>query len=685
MKLFGKLFKMSVCVAIGASATYAGADDGSNLWLKPLPSVVKTAEQTSTAAKTAEIIQAELKNFTKVRQVQIVLDTAEAKAHENDSFTISGNSQKITITAKNEIGALYGVYHLLRLQDTGFSFADTFTIKETPACKYRMLNHWDNMNGTIERGYAGNSIWKWNELPGTISPRYEQYARANASIGINSVVLNNVNADRRMLATDTLNKVKVIAGVLRPYGIRVFLSVNFSSPRTVGGLRTADPLDPQVIAWWKSKVDEIYKLIPDFGGFLVKANSEGQSGPCDYGRTHADGANVMADALKPHGGVVIWRAFVYARKEVERIQQALLEFKALEGKFHDNVVVQAKNGPLDFQPCEPFHPLFGKIDNIPLGMEFQITQEYLGQSNHMAYLAPLWKEVLDSDTYQYGPGSTVAKRIKQASMIAGVANIGDDVNWCRHPFAQANWYAFGRLAWNPDLKSEDIAKEWLKQTFSSDPKFVDPVADMMMSSVPAIRNYMMPLGLQHIFASTLGNHYGPGPWLYQSVYNADKNGVGPDRTTSGTGAVKQYNAPLDEQFNKLDTCPERYWLWFHRIAWTEKVHGVTFWEYLCSRFEEGARTAATYPEIWKKMQKYVDKERYELVLGRLQLQAREAVWWKDACILFYQSCNGLPIPNGITKPIYDLNKLKRVSFPNNVHFCPSPDSVNRALDNALIK
>ena len=692
---------------LGATvAISAAADDGSTLWLRtPVPQKV-TLQSEKPASETLHIALSELMRF-KQRSWATMTDK-----HRNDlgdeGFEIRIMDGVVKIIGKTDRGVMYGAYYLLRQQACGTVVTDNFYAKEVPYYKYRMLNHWDNLDGTIERGYAGNSIWKWDELPGTVSPRYAEYARANASIGINATVLNNVNASPKMLETANLEKVKAIADVLRPYGIRVFLSVNFASPMVIGKLKDADPLKPEVAAWWKDKAKEIYNLIPDFGGFLVKANSEGQPGPCDYGRTHADGANVLADALKPYGGVVIWRAFVYGQKPQERVQQALLEFQPLEGKFRDNVIVQAKNGPLDFQPCEPFHPMFGKIRNIPLAIELQITQEYLGQSNHLAYLATLWKEVLDSDTYQNGPGSTVAKKIHESGMIAGVANIGDDVNWTRHPFAQANWYAFGRLAWNPELKADAIAKEWLAQTFTSNPAFVEPVCDMMMSSVPAIRQYMMPLGLAHIFASTLGNHYGPGPWLYQTgnesflkyasllstnenvpgrkVFDATETELGADRTKKGTGTVMQYNSPLCDQYNDLKTCPERYWLWFHRLGWKQKMPtGDTFWEHLCGQFESGAKTAATYPGIWESVKIYVDPERYDLVLGRLKLQAREAVWWKDACILFYQSVNHLDLPKGITPPIYDLAKLKRISFPSNVHFCPKPEDVNKALDGALKK
>ena len=457
------------------AAITAAADDGSKLWLQSTIPQNVTVKSEKPVSDTMQIVVSELTRF-KQREWAVMTDKHRTDLGD-EGFEIRIMEGKVKIIAQTERGLLYGAYYLLRQQACGTVITDNFQAKEVPYYKYRMLNHWDNLDGTIERGYAGNSIWKWNELPGTISPRYAEYARANASIGINATVLNNVNASPKMLETENLAKVKAIADALRPYGIRVFLSVNFASPMVIGKLKDADPAKPEVAAWWKDKAKEIYNLIPDFGGFLVKANSEGQPGPCDYGRTHADGANVMADALKPYGGVVVWRAFVYGQKPQERVQQALLEFQPLEGKFRDNVIVQAKNGPLDFQPCEPFHPLFGKITKIPLAMEFQITQEYLGQSNHLAYLATLWKEVLDSDTYQNGPGSTVAKKIHESGMIAGVANIGDDVNWCRHPFAQANWYAFGRLAWNPGLKADAIAKEWLAQTFTPNPAFVDPVCD----------------------------------------------------------------------------------------------------------------------------------------------------------------------------------------------------------------
>ena len=580
------------------------------------------------------------------------------------------------VTANSDAGLLYGVYHLLRLIQTS-QFDENLNIIEKPAYNHRLLNHWDNLDRTVERGYAGYSIWRWDELPAKISPLYKAYARANASVGINGTVLNNVNASPEILSAEYLEKVKAIAAEIRPYNIKVYLSINFSSPKELGGLKDSDPMNPEVQKWWKEKAKEIYSIIPDFGGFLVKANSEGLPGPMDYGRTHADGANMLADAVKPYGGIIMWRAFVYNPDGDDRAKQAYKEFKQFDGKFRDNVIVQLKNGPVDFQPREPFSPLFGAMVKTPVMPEFQITQEYLGFSNHIAYLAPMWKECLDSDTYCKGEGSTVAKTTdgsiynQKITAIAGVANIGEDLNWCGNHFAQANWYAFGRLAWNHELTSEQIAEEWLKMTFTGDKNFIEPVKEMMLSSRESVVKYMMPLGLHHLFA--WGHHYGPEPWcevpgarpdwLPKYYHNANDTGIGFDRTTSGSNAVSQYNSPLREQFNNIETCPENLILWFHHVPWTHRMKsGKTLWDELCYTYDDGLQEVREYQKIWDKMEIYVDNERFKHVQSRLKIQARDAVWWKDACLLYFQQFSVLPIPYDIERPVSELEDLMKIKL-----------------------
>ncbi len=580
------------------------------------------------------------------------------------------------VGAKTDAGLLYGVFHLLRLIQTGSSVSN-LNIRENPSYDRRILNHWDNLDRTVERGYAGYSIWRWDELPQNVSERYSEYARANASIGINGTVLNNVNATPEILTLDYLEKVKAIADVLRQYNIKTYLSVNFASPKELGGLESSDPMKKDVQIWWKQKVFEIYQLIPDFGGFLVKANSEGLPGPMDYGRTHAEGANMLADALKPFGGIVMWRAFVYNPDGNDRAKQAFNEFKPLDGKFRDNVIIQLKNGPIDFQPREPFSPLFGAMKETPIMAELQITQEYLGFSNHMVFLSPMWKETLDSDTYCCGKGSTVSRTTDgsifnhKITAIAGVANIGEDTNWSGHHFAQSNWYAFGRLAWDNKLSSDQIADEWIKMTFTKEEEFVAPIKDMMINSYQTAVDYMMPMGLHHIFA--WDHHYGPEPWcdipgarpdwLPKYYHNADENGLGFNRTTSGSNAVSQYNSPLQEQFNNIETCPEEFLLWFHHAKWDYNMkNNKTVWDNLCYSYDKGVNQVRANQKTWDMMEEYVDRERFRHIQSKLRIQSRDAVWWKDACLLYFQQFSRKPIPYDIERPIHDLEDLMKIKL-----------------------
>ncbi|GHT10278.1 xylan alpha-1,2-glucuronidase [Bacteroidia bacterium] len=653
-----------------SSALQGFAEDGSRLWLR-----ADTKAHATVAANkkspSIDIAIAELQTQWQGGKVNLMIQKGIAGQARNDNhegYTITSNTQKeITIKSPSEKGLLYGAYHLLRLQATN-KLAYPLNIQESPKYNLRILNHWDNLNGTVERGYAGHSIWRWDELPEVVSPRYKEYARANASIGINATVLNNVNASPLILKPEMLAKVKIIADILRPYGIKVFLSVNFSSPTVIGGLATSDPLDKAVRQWWKDKANEIYKIIPDFGGFLVKANSEGQPGPQDFGRTHAEGANMLADALKPHNGIVMWRAFVYNPTNDDRAKQAYMEFVPLDGQFHDNVIIQVKNGPIDFQPREPFSPLFGAMKQTKVMAELQITQEYLGHSNHLAFLAPMWQEFLESDTYANGKSSFVANTIMA---IAGVANIGDDTNWTGSHLAQANWYAFGRLAWNPQLTSENIADEWIRQTFSQDDAFVEPVKDMMLNSWETVINYMMPLGLHHIFA--VGHHYGPEPWGvipggrpdWQPWYfhNVDTVGVGFDRTKSGSDAISQYYSPLKEELYNIHTCPDKWLLWFHHTPWNYTMKsGRSLWDELCYKYDLGVQQVRDFQKIWDKQENQVDAERFQHIQSRLKIQARDAVWWKDACLLYFQTFSRQPIPYDIERPVNDLDELKQIKL-----------------------
>lgn len=584
-----------------------------------------------------------------------------------ESFAISRDGGTIVVRSCDDAGALYGAYSLLR---------DSVHIprEESPAFPLRLLNHWDNLDGTVERGYAGHSLWDWEALPDSISPRYEEYARKNARIGINGTVLNNVNASPKILSHDYLVKVARLADTFRPYGIKVYLSVNFASPMVLDSLPTADPLVPEVAAWWKNKADEIYSLIPDFGGFLVKANSEGQPGPMDFGRTHADGANMLARALAPHKGIVMWRAFVYSPIDADRAKQAYMEFQPLDGQFDPNVIIQIKNGPIDFQPREPYSPLFGAMPQTAEMVEFQVTQEYLGHANHLAFLAPMWKEFFD----YVDPSSLKA--------IAGVANIGDSECMTGNPLADANRYAFGRLAWDPSLSSEQIAGEWIGDNLlTADKTMPDSIynslVDMFLTSRETVVDYMMPLGLHHIFA--FGHHYGPEPWcdvpgarpdwLPKYYHRADSEGLGFDRTTDGSNAVEQYPEPLRSQLNGRDTCPEKFLLWFHHVPWTYRLKsGRTLWDELCLHYERGVLAAEEYRRRWQEAAPYIEPALHADVAERLRTQAADARWWKDACLQYFREFSRLPYPAGVTPPTRPLDELKKITLPITNYESPTP-------------
>ena len=639
----------------GWSSSYA--EDGSRLWLR-----FDTVSKPATITGVKSTAMTELQTYWKGGPVLL----KRKKGLTNDSYTITSQKGKTVISAANDSGLLYGAYHLLRLQQTGQS-CDNLDISEQPAYDLRILNHWDNPNGTVERGFAGKSIFL-NPDP----ERMKIYARANASVGINGTVLNNVNAKPEALSTESLQKAKSIADQLRPYGIRVYLSINFASPIKVGGLKTADPLDADVIRWWKEKVNEIYKLIPDFGGFLVKANSEGEPGPQDFGRTHADGANMLANALKPHKGIVMWRAFVYAPQSPDRANQAYLEFMPLDGQFANNVIIQIKNGPVDFQPREPYSPLFTAMQKTQMMVEFQITQEYLGAANHLVYLAPMWQEFFSF--------------VKPSSLkaMAGVANIGDNTNWCGHHFAQANWYAFGRLTWNPSLTSEQIAEEWLAQTFSLGSAVANSqLLNMMLASREACVSYMMPLGIHHIFAGN--HHYGPEPWYAPRgvprgvradwtppyYHKADSIGLGFDRTLTGSANVKQYPDELCRLYNDINTCPENLLAWFHHVPWDHKMKsGRTFWDELCHKYDDGVHEARRFLAIWDAIQPYVDAQRFEEMQRKLRIQARDSEWWRDACLLYFQTFSKRPIPQDVEHPVHNLDEMMRFRIPISMYENP---------------
>ena len=591
--------------------------------------------------------------------------------------TVRRQGRQFTVIAANtDRGLLYGSFALLAHLQTGGRLA--LDISSAPRVQLRMLNHWDNLDGHVERGYAGASLWDWWHLPDVVDPRYRDYARANASLGINATVINNVNAVAAILQPEYIAKAKALAEVFRPYGIRLFLSVRFSSPLELGATKTADPLDPAVRTWWRTKADEIYAAIPDFGGFLVKANSEGQPGPIDYGRTHADGANALADALRPHGGVVLWRAFVYSEKDsLDRAMQAYRQLKGLDGRFADNVVLQVKNGPIDFQPREPFHPLFGAMPKTSLGMEFQITKEYLGFATHLAYLGTLYEEVLRADTYASGAGSTVARVVdgslggRGITAMAGVANTGRDRNWSGSQFDQANWYAFGRLAWNPQLSARDIAVDWARMTFGTDQSVVDTIVGMMMRSHEAVVDYMTPLGLAHLMAT--GHHYGPAPWVadlsrpeWNPVYyhRADANGIGFDRTATGSNAIAEYAAPVAAQFADPGRIPLQYLLWFHHLSWDRPLStGRTLWQELAHRYDAGVQAVQTMQSAWSVLSGRIDVERHAEVAAMLRVQLREARWWRDASLAYWQSVSGRALPPGVAPPAQSLRYYQELQFP----------------------
>lgn len=593
--------------------------------------------------------------------------------------TVKNNKQTVTVVASlGEVGALYGTFHFLRLLQT-LQPVEQLNINQKPSLHLRLLNHWDNLDGSIERGYAGKSLWDWNSLPQKVDGRLRDYARANASIGINGSVLNNVNASSQFLTAEYLRKVSAIADVFRPYGVRVYLSARFSAPMELGKLPTADPLDPGVQAWWKSKVDEIYRLIPDFGGFLVKANSEGQPGPRTYQRNHVQGANMLAAAVAPHHGVVIWRAFVYDPKpDYDRAAAAFDELQPFDGHFAPNVLLQVKNGPIDFQPREPFHPLFGSMPRTQLMPELQITQEYLGAENHLVFLAPMWREFLSADTYARGRGSAVTKVIdgslyqQRLTGMAGVANTGSDRNWTGHHFAQANWYALGRLAWNPELDSQQIAAEWAAMTFTHDAQALSTITGMMLRSHEAVVNYMTPLGLHHIMWPN--HHYGPAPWWdkferhdWNPVYyhRADSSGVGFERTAKGSNQVSQYQPPVRRQFEDLQLCPEKFLLWFHHVSWDYRLRsGRTLWDELCLHYQDGVERTRQAKREWETLKKFIDPQRHAEIAEKLTRQELEAIWWKDAVLTYFQTFSKRPLPDKVEKPretldVYQTRNLRK--------------------------
>ncbi len=611
-----------------------------------------------------------------IARLHLDLDGLGPEGYLLQSAELDGH--RATVIASNgESGVLYGVFHLLRLMQT-LRPVDALSVRARPRIQHRVLDHWDNLDGTVERGYAGASIWDWHKLPGYLAPRYLEYARACASIGINGVVVNNVNADPLVLTPAYVEKLAALAGVFRRYGIKLYLAARFAAPIDVGGLPTADPLDAAVRAWWRGTADAIYRSIPDFGGFLVKANSEGQPGPQDYGRTHADGANLIAAALAPHGGIVMWRAFVYANAANEdRVKQAYREFVPLDGKFRDNVLLQVKNGALDFQPREPAHPLFGAMPATPLMLELQITKEYLGFATHLAFLGPLYEETLSAETFAKGAGSTVA-RIVDGSLdahsltgIAGVSNVGADRNWTGSHFDQANWFAFGRLAWDPGLSSQAIAEEWVRMTFSNDAAFTRPVVAMMMESREAVVDYMTPLGLAHLMAR--GHHYGPGAWqnggpradwMPPYYHRADAQGIGFDRTTGGSDAVSQYAPPLAALYDDPRRTPEKFLLWFHHLPWDYRLaSGSTLWDGLVAHYTHGWETVQRMRAIWAGLGSYVDDERYADVAAFLAIQEKEARWWRDAMLAYFQRISQRPFPPGTAPPEHSLEFYEALSFP----------------------
>lgn len=700
-------------LTLGTMPGIARAEDGYDLWLRyrPLPadtqardraqatslvfdanrndpSIRKAAEELDralsgmlgTATPTGDLRPGAILLGTgtepRIQALNLPLGKLGTEGYLIRSTMIDG--KKVTVVAANSgIGVLYGSFALIQHIQRGLPL-DGIDIASSPKLKLRLLNHWDNLDRTVERGYAGQSIWDWWKLPDFKDPRYTDYARANASIGINGTVLNNVNAKADSLTAPYIAKAAALADVFRPYGIKVYLSARWSAPIEIDHLKTADPLDPQVAAWWKAKADEIYKAIPDFGGFLVKANSEGQPGPQDYKRNHAEGANMLAAAVKPHGGIIMWRAFVYQHENPEdRAKQAYDDFKPLDGQFADNVIVQVKNGAIDFQPREPFHPLFGAMPKTPLMMEFQVTKEYLGMATHLVYLGPLYEEVLQADTYRHGKGSTVAKVIEggldnyKLTGMAGVANIGTDRDWSGSPFNQANWFVYGRMAWDPEASARQVAGEWSELTFGPNPAVTPKVVDIMTSSREAVVNYMTPLGLAHLMATS--HHYGPGLWVkdlarpeWNPVYyhKADATGIGYDRTKTGSNAVAQYAPILAKQFGDPKTTPERDLLWFHHVAWDYRMaSGKPLWEELIGKYSLGVHEVADMHSAWKALAPYIDQDRFAKTDTFLSIQQHEAQWWRDASIAYWTSVSGRPLPAGEAPPAKTLAEYEAVSWP----------------------
>lgn len=660
------------------------ADDGHGLWLNQLSGQKAEVSVKTQSSPSVEVARQELHNSWKGGAVTLSKIASDEK--NSESFMIEIKDGKPTIAAKSDMGLLYGAYHLLRLQNTGANVKDTI-LAEAPAFDLRILNHWDNLDASCERGYAGQSIF-WAEYEGK-EQRIKDYARANASIGINASVLDNVNASVKILNTDYLQKIKGIADIMRPYGVRVYLAVNFASPVLKSHLRydkdaknnrpdlidTADPLDPRVQEWWKNKCNEIYSLIPDFGGFLVKANSEGQPGPNDYNRTHAEGANMLARALKPHGGIVMWRSFVYAANDPDRAKLAYAEFKPFDGQFDDNVIIQIKNGPVDFQPREPYTSLFGAMDKTKEMVEFQVTQEYLGHSNHIAYLGTMWEEF-----YEY---------VKPSTLVAasGVANIGLDTNWCGNVMAQSNWYVFGRQCWNPSISAETIAKEWTKQTLA--PKTAEAekaIVDMMMRSREAIVDYMMPMGLHHQFADN--HHYGPGAWIshknlrldWQPPYyhKADAQGLGFDRTSkTGTNAVAQYPADFANIIDNIETCPEKFLLWFHHVPWNYPVAGEPMWNRLCHHYQNGVNEVRKMQAEWNSVKDAVDSEIFDAIAYKLSVQLKDAIWWKDGMLEYFKTLSNMPYPADVEPAQHKLEDLKKVLLPYGICGNVQPEELDK--------
>lgn len=706
MQFFWKTIKLAGIVLTLIGGVAKAADIGYQLWLRydllP-PQIIEayrrrvTTIVVSGASPTLDAVRAELVNGCKglfgtpipstgdvITDGAIIVGTPQSSSLiatlnlklDQQGYVIRSlrhKSRHITVIASNsEIGVLYGAFHFLRLLQTSQPI-DQLNLLQKPQLQIRMLNHWDNLNGSIERGYAGRSLWDWNALPEKVDPRLRDYARANASIGINGAAINNVNASSQSLSNAYLRKAAAIADVFRPYGIRIFLSARFSAPMELGGLKTADPFDPAVAEWWKKKADEIYGLIPDFGGFLVKANSEGQPGPRTYNRNHVDGANMLAAAVAPYKGIVIWRAFVYDMKPgYDRAAAAYDNLQPFDGKFADNVLLQVKNGPIDFQPREPFHPLFGGMPHTQVMPELQITQEYLGFSNHLVFLALMWREVLEADTFAKGKGSTVTKTVdgslykQRLTGIAGVANTGSERNWTGHHISQANWYAFGRLAWNPALSSKQIANEWIRMTLTQDANAVASLTKLMLESHEAVVDYMTPLGLHHIMWG--GHHYGPAPWWSREgredwnppyYHRADEKGLGFDRTATGSNQINQYHAPVRNRLASLKTCPENLLVWFHHVPWDHRMKsGRIFWDELALHYQRGVDWVRAARKEWARLANVIDAERHTAVAKKLEIQERDAVHWRDACLLYFQTFSKRPLPRGVEQPQKTLDEYK---------------------------